>query len=509
MAKGDRDKLEAEVAAGPSIPAANWAIPSTREELLAALQSLYEAHGIKVLATPFLEKKRLYARLLAVGLYQPAYLEALGLTQEYAVWREEARTYRGKPRPRWTWELVIAQARAVKDQIGELPTMDWFRKNGQTSLVNSVFRSGHSWGDLREALGSFTGSTFRQSRNGMRWLSQPETSMSDFLFARGIEHKHGERYDQGYAEQSGRRHGSYDMHFLALDGRWIDVEIWGDLPDNLSGGKYARTRALKETWNSGNPNFLGLQYTDCLSDEKITRILEPFIGVIEPFNFEKPQDPFIETSHWTDSDELLETCRQLAVEMPDGIFPNEQWLRKRGKYANRPGPTYNSVALRVNQWLGGIRNLRKLLGQSAVSTTAWTPELAVKEWRDFQATYGLSPTQLAGKDREDDFPPEVVRRAAAIRQAATRHGVLVEAREGKTARKIIWTEETVIAAWRAFEVRHGRSPSKFVGAKRSLKYSKDLGNEAARIYNAARKLGMLTILCSKKLVPPTNDNWST
>jgi hypothetical protein len=96
--------------------------------LLVALQSLYEAHGIKALATPFLEENGLYARLLAVGLYQRVYLEALGLTQEYAVWREETRTYRGKPRPRWTWELVIAQARVVKDRIGELPTMDWFRR---------------------------------------------------------------------------------------------------------------------------------------------------------------------------------------------------------------------------------------------------------------------------------------------------------------------------------------------------------------------------------------------
>ena len=477
-----------------SSPEIDQKIPTTRTELLTLLQSLYQTHGIVALSTPFLEKKRIYARLLAVGLYQPQYLEELGLTDEYTAWRKKGRIYGGKYQPLWTWELVIEKALKVKDQFGDLPTMEWFRKNGQTGIVNAVFRSGHTWGDLRETLDCFTKSTFRVSRNGMRWLSHPEASMSDFLHARGIVHKYGERYDKGYAEQSGRHHGCYDIHFLTITGLWIDVEIWGDLPDNLSGGKYARTRVLKETWNTNNPNFLGIQYTDCLSDAKLTRILEPYIGIIEPFNFEKPQDPFIETSHWTDSDELLETCCQIAAQMPDGIFPNEGWLRKRGKYANRIGPTYNSVALRVVQWLGGFRNLRKLLGQSAISTTSWTSETVIQAWRDFQAEHGLTPTQMVSKHRVKTFPSNIVKRAQTIRGAAVRYGVLNEARDGKKAYKIIWTEETVTVAWREFKTKYGYPPSKYVGTKRRAKCSKDISNEAARIYNAARKLALTDIL---------------
>jgi hypothetical protein len=471
-------------------------MPSTRAELLAALQSLYEAHGIKALATPFLEQECLYARLLAVGLKQPVYLEALGLTQEYAVWREETRTYGGRPRPRWTWELVVAEARTVKDRTGELPSMDWFRKNGQSSLVNTVFKSGHSWCDLRKALGSFTGSSFRQSRSGMRWRSQPETSMSDFLFARGIKHKRGERYDQGYAEQSGRRHGTYDMHFLASDGRWIDVEIWGDLPDNLSGGRYARTRALKEKWNSGNPNFLGLQYTDCLSDEKLTRILKPFIGVIEPFNFEKPQDPFIETSHWTDADELVETCRQLAAQQPDGVLPNEQWMRKRGRYADREGPVYNTLAVRINQWLGGIRRAREFLGQADHSTEDWTPEKAIAAWREFEEQHGVTPTQAVGRLHHDHLPWEVIRWAQAIRGACVRYGVLDEARKGRSARRIKWTRETLAAAWAEFNEKYGVPVNLSVG-KSGSKYPRSQLNEASRIYSAALRLGLVDWLKGK------------
>lgn len=465
-----------------------------QEELLATLRRLYEVHGAVALSTPFLEKQGLYARLLSVGLYQKNYIQALGLSDQYAEWREKSRTYAGKLRPKWTWEEVLEKAKQTKEQFGELPTMDWFRKNGQTSLVNTVFRSGKSWGDLREALGSFEKSTFRTSRNGMRWLSQPERSMSDFLYARGIGHRHGGRYDPGYAEQSGKRHGLYDLHLTTPNGQTIDVEIWGDLPDHMSGGKYAKTRALKETWNSTNPNFLGVQATDCLSDNKLTRILEPYIGVIAPYIFDKPQDTAIETSHWSDSDELIEACRRLATEMPDGIFPNEQWLRKRGKFADRPGQTYNSVAIRINQWLGGIRNLRQLLGQSDQSSTKWTPESAVLAWKAFELEHGVTPTQMFVKARAKQFPTEVVKLAQNIRRAATAFKVLDKARDGKTARKIVWTEATVLASWRDFELKHGHPPSKYVGTNRRLKISQELGNDAARIYNAARKLKMLTNL---------------
>lgn len=478
---------------------------TTREGLLAEVLRLYQLHGFEALTTPFLEKQRLYMRLRAVGLKQPEYLVALGLADEFSKWKFKNRTYGGKPQQRWTWERAVEAARCAMEDHGELPAMEWFRKNKQTGMVNAVFRSGHTWEELRKTLGNFKKSTFRQSRNGMRWLSQPETSMSDFLHARNIPHKRGRRYDQDYADVSGRRHGTYDVHFQASDGRWIDVEIWGDLPDNLSGGKYADTRALKEAWNGkNNSNFLGVQFQDCYSDNKLTAILEPFIGVITPSNFEKPTDPFIETSHWTDGGELLEACRQIAAQMPDGIFPNEQWLRKRGKYAGRAGESYNSLALRVNQWLGGTRNVRKLLGQEGASTIKWSAESAIIAWREFHSLYGVAPTALAIGRPEGKFSADVVKRANAIRAAATRLGVLDEARGGKKGREPLWTEEKIRKAWTSFEQVYGFSPTKAVGERRK-NYSSELANEAARIYNVARKRGLLELL-RMPIVEAKNEN---
>lgn len=463
----------------------------TKDELLQEVRALYRTHGIEALSTPFLEKRRIYSLLLKAGLYQPTLLIEMGLADEYAHWKSTSRKYRGVVRLALTWDQAIQKANEFKAQFGDLPTLEWFRRNGHTSLANAVYRSGHSFEDLRAAVGSFANSQFRESGAGIRWRSYPEASLSDFLYARGIIHKRGERYDQKYSEQTGRHHGTYDLHFKTKDDRWIDVEIWGDLPDKLTNGRYGVTRKAKEDWHKDKADFLGIQYKDCLSDERLTLILQPYIGVVEPFQFDKPQDRYIETAHWTDADELIETCRQFAATMPDGIFPGESWLRKRGKYANRPGETYNTLAIRVHQWLGGTRAVRKLLGHGAASTIKWTATTAIQAWRDFEAEYGLSPTTMFNPERSKTFPDEVLKRAQAIRQAAVRHGVLNEARKGKTARKTIWTEEVTIAAWRNFEKLHGISPSSCTSLRRRNIVPRELSDEATRIYSAARKLGLL------------------
>ncbi len=266
----------------------------TRQDLLDTVKGLYEAHGIRALFTPFLEKQKsaLYPRLLAAGLNQSVLLGALGLTEEYAAWRTSARTYRGVTKPRWSYEVALAKAQEIKELHGDLPTVEWFRKNGYSSLTTAVHASGHTWEDVRKAVGCFATSNFCPSRNGMRWRSRPEACLSDFLYARGIVHKRGERYPDEYSEQSGRRWGSYDLHFPSLSGASIDVEIWGDPLNSLSGGRYQKTRAFKEAFHAKNPDFLGIPYKDCLSDARLTEILKPYLGVVEPFQFDKPSPPY-------------------------------------------------------------------------------------------------------------------------------------------------------------------------------------------------------------------------
>ncbi len=465
-----------------------------RASLMAEVKEVYDQQGIKAISKPFLKKAGLYYRLINTKVRQAELLERLGIADEYG--KDRGRIYGGRFVPRRTFEQMVEEVRTIAEGKAELPTMEWFRMNGHSGLINEIFRAGHSWEAVRSVLGDFASSHFRMSRSGIRWRSHPEASFSDFLHARGIPHRRGERYEVGYAEASGRHHGHYDVHFATPDGREVDVEIWGDIPDKLSGGRYARTRAAKENWNADNPNFLGIHYVDCLSDARLTAILEPYIGIIEPFRFEKPQDPYIETSHWTDAEELVETCRQLAAQQPDGVLPNEQWMRKRGRYADREGPVYNTLAVRINQWLGGIRRAREFLGQADHSTEDWTPEKAIAAWREFEEQHGVTPTQAVGRLHRDHLPSEVLRWGQAIRGACVRYGVLDEAREGRSARRIKWTPDTLAAAWAEFNEKYGVPINLSVG-KSGSKYPRSQLNEASRIYSAARRLGLVDRLKGK------------
>lgn len=163
-------------------------------------------------------------------------------------------------------------------------------RNGYGSLVQAVYNLGKSWELLREAIGDFQQSSFVESRNGMRWRSHPEASLSNYLYARGVEHKRGERYPDDYAVRASAKYAYYDLHLLAKNGEWIDVEIWGDKPNGHNEDRYRERRKDKEAYHSGKATFVGIQFHDCYSDEKLTSILEPLIGLVSPFRFDRPTD---------------------------------------------------------------------------------------------------------------------------------------------------------------------------------------------------------------------------
>jgi hypothetical protein len=465
--------------------------PDLRAPILQRARDLYLAEGIKGLAVRRLARAGLgHGKLRRVGFTHAGLLEALGVIEEYANQRQREFAYRGVTKPRWTWGRTLEVAGELVAEHGDLPTVQWCRLNGYSHLTNIVHGSDRTWEDLRSAIGLPPSARFYESRSGLRWLSRPEASTSNFLYARGIEHKRGERYSADYSIQSGRRFGRYDLHFRSAAGPWINVEIWGDIPEALAHGRYQETRARKEAYHADDPSFLGINYVDCLSDERLTELLRPYIGTVEPFQFDKPTDPFIETAHWTDADELLESCRQLAAQMPSGVFPAEDWLRKRGRHADRAGPAYNTMAQYVRLWIGGTRKVRQLLGQPEASTIEWTRDRAIEAWQDFEARHGLTPSQCRGK-RRSSLPVAMAREADRVHEACRRLGVVDQARRGKTARQVIWTLEHTLAEWQRFCREHGRTPTQCMSRYQRSRLPRAISDEATRIYGAARRLGIL------------------
>lgn len=294
----------------------------------------------------------------------------------------------------WSWERAVATAREVVAKEGHLPPASYFQANGHAGLIAVVYASGRTWEDLRVAVDSFGGSSFVPSRSGIRWRSHPEAAVSNFLYARGVRHEKGRKYPPAYSEFSGKAYGYYDVLFTDRRGRLIDVEIWGDKPNGADPINYMRVRRLKEQFVAGRDDFLGIHWAECSDEQRLTKIFEPFVGAITPYLFVEPHDPYLETSHWANADEVLATCRQIASAQPDGLFPGDQWLRKRHPWTDREGPAYHTLSDSIRTWIGGLRKLRELLGQSEQSTTKWDRESALAALRDWYERHGKSPSAI-------------------------------------------------------------------------------------------------------------------
>lgn len=474
---------------------------------------MYRREGIEALTFDSLKQKKLYFPLYSKGLKLVDVVRALGLEGEYQRHRESQPIRPGgRETLRWTWDRITATARDIAEREGNLPAAAWFQANGHGSVVAAVYSLGKTWADLRAELKDYSNSNFVESRNGLRWLSHAEASLSNFLFSRGIEHRKGGTYGDGYAEQSGHRYGKYDVTFLAGDGRWIDVEVWGDKPLGRE-EEYRAKRVVKEVFNRDhNPNFLGIAHQDCYNEKTLTRILECFIGTIEPFRFVRPADPLIQTTHWSNADELLDCARHLAASMPDGKFPTEEWLRKRGKWAHRPGDAYNTLSVYIKLWLGGVRNLRKLLDQEHHSTVEWTQEKAIDAYSNFHDRYGMTPAAARARYlRHADLDRDIYLEASRVEAAVAKY-----AEGGKAVRESLGIERQVVRKWTKEKVlneakviidRYGLSPTQLLADHHAghIVLPDDVKRQVGRLVDAANRLcgGMAAVVAELGFTRPT------
>lgn len=479
----------------------------SRTELLAYCRELYSRNGIAAFSYDNLSKHgTLYGNLYLNNLGQKALLEALNLSDEYKKHKKTVPIKRGgKNVLPWSWEKILSIVTDVAKQENRLPTAGWMQANGHASLVQAVYYSGHSWAELRAELNDFTNSNFVESRNGMRWLSHAEASLSNFLYSRGIEHRKGGRYPDAYAEISGYRYGIFDLSLEASDKSWIDVEVWGDKPKGHDEKGYGEKRAAKEAFNHENSAFLGIGYQDCYNETHLADILEPYIGRIEPFRFDKPTDAMIHSTHWSNADELLEYAAELASTMPDGKFPTEEWLRKRGKWANREGEPYNTLSVYIKQWLGGVRKLRELLNQENFSTVQWTRESAINAYKDFYQTHGMTPPNARHRyTRHADISRDVYLEAARIDSAVRKYAggtkAVRESLEIGVDRNWKWTPEKVVEKTRGIIDQYGLSPTQLLGDHRNghIVLPDDERRDIGQLVDAATRLcgGMATVLRS-------------
>jgi hypothetical protein len=305
----------------------------------------------------------------------------------------------------WTWERIVSTATQVKNERGVLPPAPWFAENDYSGLTNALYgRLGKSWLDLRNAVDSHEMSSSNAlSRIGIRWRSKAEACLSDFLYARNVEHAIGRRYPSSYSKLSCKAHGMYDLHFRKPNSNeWIDVEVWGGHPGGDGAEEYRRVRQAKIAFHKGNKNFIGIEHSDCYREPRLEQILRPFIGKLAIINYSHELDHSVPSVRWSTSEEVFAFCRQIAAKQSDGIFPSEKWLRKQGIYADRDGEAYPSLMDKVYQHFGSISNLRKLLGQQQHNRRRWSDDVVKSELDAWMKRYRRTPGAIAVAFKKGD-----------------------------------------------------------------------------------------------------------
>ncbi|MBP04067.1 MAG: hypothetical protein CMA72_04705 [Euryarchaeota archaeon] len=437
--------------------------PIPESQLLKQLDELYESDGYEALTFVRLKSEGIYHKLYAYGWNAEKICNRYGMTK--AEWKEQCRIRKNLSNGHihWTPEQVYQCFDEMVAHYDYVPTAHEIRKGpfvhyggifgymSDYGITYDVLRAkypdrkyGPQFGQMREDIDNPAGgmknrARYTESVNGMRWHSRCEASLSNFLYSRGITHRKGELYPEEYAETSDYARGWYDIHFEAPDGRQIDVEIWGNIDE-----AYMKKRQAKEDFNSDNPNFLGMDWDSCI-EERLIETLEPYIGIIEPFVFEKPEHKIIQTAFWSDAEEIIETCRSIAAQQPDGRFPTEHWLRKRGHYADREGETYNTLGIYIQKYVGGLLKLREILGEDTSHYIRWDAEKTLEHLDLYlQKTGGLGPKTIYSRLRRKGL-----QQTPDAKEAATLGAALDKYHGGQTAAiiKLGYAKKNRLALW--------------------------------------------------------------
>lgn len=397
---------------------------------LCILNLLYKTHGIKALIYTWLlnnSHKRLYNFIVGkckMKIVDVA--EYLGISNE---WKEYLRK---KPKY-WCRERIDKTIKEIIKRFGYFPAAGFLREKGYGSFITAFYTNNMSVAMVEKKYNVTKDPKF-WSRNGICFLSLAEACFANFLYARGIKFKKGERYPEEYSNQTGRKYGIFDIHFEGQNGsfkdNWVDVEIWGENPNGHDKKNYANKRNQKINFNKKNKNFLGIEYRNCYNEDKLINILKPYIGVIKPFVFEKETDHKIKSTMWSLADSVIERCKYI-MNHNDNNMPGESWLRcrKGGKYEHRKREDWekkynlNSLCVHIKQ-VGGMRKIREILNCPQTSTL-WNKEKILQEIKDIYITYGRTPGSIQADlyitINQTEKETELMKRSARIIAAANHH----------------------------------------------------------------------------------------
>ena len=251
-------------------------------------------------------------------------------------------------------ELIKYHLKPILELYGTLPLQSWFNKNNMCGPISRIRELNKSWKDVKKALN--IKNTKYISCDGNLWDSGGEVCSINFLLHRLICIKKGNKYPKDFEKIFGRKNNcTYDFEFYSpIHKKWYIVEIWGHkLTDkHLWMREYLNTRKLKEEYWKDKDNFIGIEWEDAISFKRLTEILEPHIGIVDP------DEKYIKN----DTIEILisESIDKEIIRRTMDIVNKYLDERLTGNFINSKDPGLNSLILKYQGGLVAFRNRLKI-----------------------------------------------------------------------------------------------------------------------------------------------------
>lgn len=385
----------------------NLTATSTREEYLAAYESLLGEFGVQGI-TPKWMKEHGIGNKYENGLRRFS-LSSEGVAQHFDVLealkqhRHEIRS-KGNHYVKWTEVKVRETAQHLIEEHGFIPSVEWLQQNELWGFSDAIRNRFGGIEAYRSKFGVSGEIKLNVSRANLILDSFAECCFSNFLWARKIEHSKGKRYPPEYSQFSGKALGRYDIEFVATKenfaGKLISVEIWGGSTTGHRKIEYEETKQAKIAFHKDNLNFLSMSYIDCYDEDKLIEILSPYLADMSVLQLEKDHDSKFVSSQLTLADSVLQRCQFVIDHIEGGILPGTNWFARLPPYENRitedwEPKTYGNIVEHL-QKLGGIRKIRDILGQSEHNMSDWTAAKVIRALADFWIDHNKWPVTIKG-----------------------------------------------------------------------------------------------------------------
>lgn len=309
-------------------------------------RKLFNEKGIQVFNEEWLEQN--YSSLPKTFRYCRVGLEDLSKEfecyNEYNLYRQ-TKTTESSGRTVRTKENFDKETNEIYEKYDCFPAMSILRQNGYDGFVSDLYTKNYTTLEELNKKFNISPDALITARNGFIMDSQCEVCGINFVWCRGIEVKKGEYYKNDYTKNTGRK-GIYDLHFKGTIGiykdKWISVEIWGGSHSRNRQEAYNNKRKEKEESHKNDIYFLGIEGEDCYNESKLILILEPYIGVIEPYIFENKKDKTISYTKWN-LIAGIEKGATYIMEHNNNIIPPINWMRCLYNHKNRTREAWEMI----------------------------------------------------------------------------------------------------------------------------------------------------------------------